>query len=146
MGRAVIAAPDHRRPPLGSTCSPPDGASMTKRAGACAERSGRPVEMWLLCRSAQDPGSIITVLSVGVSWAKKAEVHDAQGGDAAVCEMVAGVAALRGPEGLEELVVDLARTLADVIERIATAEGLAAEDSPTSCSSAKTQPPAPRPG
>ena len=58
----------------------------------------------------------------------KAEVHDAQGGDAAVCEIVAGVAALRGPQGLEELVVDLARTLADVIERIATAEGLAAED------------------
>jgi hypothetical protein len=37
-------------------------------------------------------------------------VHDAQGGDAAVSEIVAGIAALRGPKGLEDLVVDLART------------------------------------
>ena len=56
----------------------------------------------------------------------KSEVHD-EGGDA-VCEIVAGIAALRGPRGLEELVVDLAEALADVIERIATAEGLAVED------------------
>jgi hypothetical protein len=56
------------------------------------------------------------------------EVHDVQGGDVALCEIVAGVATLRGPQGLEELVVDLARALADVIERIATAEDLAAED------------------
>ena len=58
----------------------------------------------------------------------KSEVHDAQGGDDAVCEIVAGIAALRGPKGLEDLVVDLARTLADLIERIATAEGLAVEE------------------
>ena len=63
-----------------------------------------------------------------VSWAVKSEVHDAQGGDAAVSEIVAGIAALRGPKGLEDLVVDLARTLADLIERIAAAEGLAAAD------------------
>jgi hypothetical protein len=63
-----------------------------------------------------------------VSWAVKSDVHDAQGGDAAVSEIVAGIAALRGLKGLEDLVVDLARTLADLIERIATAEGLAAAD------------------
>jgi hypothetical protein len=68
-----------------------------------------------------------------VSWAVKSEVHDrsarsAQGGDAAVSEIVAGIAVLRGPRELEDLVVDLARTLADLIERIATAEGRAVED------------------
>ena len=47
----------------------------------------------------------------------KSEVHDAQGGDAAVSEIVAGIAALRGPKGLEDFEVDLARTLADLIER-----------------------------
>jgi hypothetical protein len=57
----------------------------------------------------------------------ESEVHD-EGGDAAVCEIVAGIASLRGPQGLEELVVDLARALADEIERIATARGQAAED------------------
>lgn len=58
---------------------------------------------------------------------RESEVHDG-GREAAVCEIVAGVAALRGPPGLEELVVDLARELADLIERIAAAEGLAAKD------------------
>jgi hypothetical protein len=57
----------------------------------------------------------------------KSEVHD-EGGDAAVCEIVAGIAALRGPPGLEALVVDLAEALANVIERMTTAEGLAVED------------------
>jgi cobalamin biosynthesis protein CbiG len=57
----------------------------------------------------------------------KSEVHD-DGGAAAVCEIVAGIAALRGHQGLDELAVDLAGALADVIERIATAEGLAVED------------------
>jgi hypothetical protein len=51
-----------------------------------------------------------------------------EGREAAIREIVAGVAALRGPPGLEELVVDVARELADVIARIATAEGLAVED------------------
>jgi hypothetical protein len=87
--------------------------------------------------AAPDPGSGTDALSVrGVSWAvlsvrgvmgRESEVRDV-GRAAAVCEIVAGVAALRGPQGLEELVVDLARELADVVERIATAEGLAAED------------------
>jgi hypothetical protein len=63
-----------------------------------------------------------------VSWAVKSEVHDAQGDDAAVSEIVAGIAVLRGPKGLDDLVADLARMLADLIERIAIAEGLAVED------------------
>ncbi len=58
----------------------------------------------------------------------KSEMHDAPGSDVAVREIVAGVAALRGPDGLEELVVDLAKALADVIEWIAAAKGVAAED------------------
>ena len=61
-----------------------------------------------------------------MTWTVNSKVHD--DGDAAVCEMVAGVAALRGPRRLQALVVDLAGALADAIERIATAEGLAAED------------------
>ena len=54
--------------------------------------------------------------------------HNTQVGEVAVSEIVAGIAALRGPKGLEDLVVDLAGTLADLIKRIAAAEGLAAED------------------
>lgn len=54
--------------------------------------------------------------------------HDLPVGDFAVSEIVAGIAVLRGPKGLEDLVVDLARRLADLIERIAATEGLAPED------------------
>jgi hypothetical protein len=54
--------------------------------------------------------------------------HNTQVGEVAVSEIVAGIAALRGPKGLEDLVVDLAGILADLIKGIAAAEGLAAED------------------
>jgi hypothetical protein len=45
----------------------------------------------------------------------KSEVHDPQGGDAALSKRVAGIAVLRGLKGLEDLVVDLAWPLADLI-------------------------------
>jgi hypothetical protein len=47
-------------------------------------------------------------------------------GDAAVREIVAGVASVGGTEGLIDLVADLAGVVAKLIEHIAAEEGLAA--------------------
>jgi hypothetical protein len=60
-----------------------------------------------------DPGSAIIACRWGCR-AMKPKVYD-EGGYAAVREIVAGIVALRGPPGLEELVVDLARALAEVV-------------------------------
>jgi hypothetical protein len=51
-----------------------------------------------------------------------------------------------GCHGLEELVVDLAGALADVIQRMATAEGLAAEDVAKVLFFGEDSGPVPRPG
>ena len=92
------------------------------RAGPLAVRSkcGYAVD------AVPDPGSAIIACRWGCR-AMKPKVYD-EGGYAAVREIVAGIVALRGPPGLEELVVDLARALAEVVERIATVEDLAVED------------------
>jgi hypothetical protein len=47
-------------------------------------------------------------------------------GDAAVKEIVAGVASIGGTEGLIDLVADLAAELAKLIEQVAAEQGLAA--------------------
>jgi hypothetical protein len=49
-------------------------------------------------------------------------------GDAAVREMVAGVASIAGAEGLVDLVADLAERLAELIEQVAAQEGRTAVD------------------
>ena len=49
-------------------------------------------------------------------------------GDAAVSDMVAGVASLGGTEGLTDLTVDLAEELAKLIKQVAAEEGRAAVD------------------
>jgi hypothetical protein len=49
-------------------------------------------------------------------------------GDAAVEEMVAGVASIGGAEGLMDLAADLAAELAKLIEQIAAQEGRTAID------------------
>ena len=49
-------------------------------------------------------------------------------GDAAVRDMVAGVASLGGTEGLTDLAVDLAVELAKLIKQVAAEEGRAAVD------------------
>jgi hypothetical protein len=49
-------------------------------------------------------------------------------GDAAVSDMVAGVASLGGTEGLTDLTVDLAVELAKLIKQVAAEEGRAAVD------------------
>jgi hypothetical protein len=54
--------------------------------------------------------------------------HIAQVGEAALRGIVARVAAVEGSEGLQRLSVDFALKLAELTERIATAEQLAAVD------------------
>ena len=49
-------------------------------------------------------------------------------GDAAVKEIVAGVASIGGAEGLMDLAVDLAAALAKLIEQVAAADDRAAVD------------------
>jgi hypothetical protein len=49
-------------------------------------------------------------------------------GDAAVEEMVAGVASIGGAEGLVDLAADLAERLAELIEQVAAQEGRTAVD------------------
>jgi hypothetical protein len=49
-------------------------------------------------------------------------------GDAAVRDMVAGVASLGGTEGLTDLTVDLAVKLAKLIKQVAAEEGRAPVD------------------
>ena len=49
-------------------------------------------------------------------------------GDAAVRDMVAGLASLGGTEGLTDLTVDLAVELAKLIKQVAAEEGRAAVD------------------
>ena len=49
-------------------------------------------------------------------------------GDAAVSDMVAGVASLGGTEGLTDLTVDLAVELVKLIKQVAAEEGRAAVD------------------
>ena len=54
--------------------------------------------------------------------------HNAQVGEAALRGIVARVAAVEGTEGLQRLTVDFALKLAELTERIATADQLAAVD------------------
>ena len=54
--------------------------------------------------------------------------HNWQVGEAALRGIVASVAAVEGTEGLQRLTVDFALKLAELTERIATAEQLAAVD------------------
>ena len=54
--------------------------------------------------------------------------HNAQVGEAALRGIVARVAAVEGTEGLQRLTVDCALKLAELTERIATADQLAAVD------------------
>lgn len=54
--------------------------------------------------------------------------HNAQVGEAALRAIVAHVAAVEGSDGLQRLTVDLALKLAELTERIATADQLAAVD------------------
>jgi hypothetical protein len=54
--------------------------------------------------------------------------HNEQIGEAALRGIVARVAAIEGTEGLQRLTVDFALKLAELTERIATAEHLAAVD------------------
>ena len=49
-------------------------------------------------------------------------------GDAAVREMVAGVASIGGAEGLMDLAADMAAGLAELIEQVAAQEGRTAVD------------------
>ena len=49
-------------------------------------------------------------------------------GEAAVEEMVAGVASIGGAEGLMDLAADLAARLAELIEQVAAQEGRTAVD------------------
>jgi hypothetical protein len=54
--------------------------------------------------------------------------HNAQVGEGVVRDIVAAVASIGGTEGLAELAADLAVRLAESIERMAAAEGLAVVD------------------
>lgn len=54
--------------------------------------------------------------------------HNGQVGEAALRGIVARVAAVEGSEGLQRLTVDFALKLAELTERIATADQLAAVD------------------
>jgi hypothetical protein len=54
--------------------------------------------------------------------------HNAEVGEAALRGIVAHVAVVEGSEGLQRLSVDFALKLAELTERIATAEHLAAID------------------
>ena len=54
--------------------------------------------------------------------------HNAQLGEAALRVIVARVAAVEGGEGLQRLAVDLALKLAELTERIAATDQLAAVD------------------
>ena len=54
--------------------------------------------------------------------------HNAQAGEAALRGIVARVAAAEGNEGLQRLTVDFALKLAELTERIAAADQLAAVD------------------
>ena len=54
--------------------------------------------------------------------------HNAQVGEATLRGIVAHVAAVEGSEGLQRLTVDFALKLAELTERIATADQLAAVD------------------
>ena len=54
--------------------------------------------------------------------------HNAQVGEAALRGIVARVAVVEGSEGLQRLTIDFALKLAELTERIATVEQLAAID------------------
>jgi hypothetical protein len=54
--------------------------------------------------------------------------HSAQAGEAALREIIARVALVEGSEGLKRLTAELVLKVAELTERIATAEGLAAVD------------------
>ena len=54
--------------------------------------------------------------------------HNAQVGEAALRRIIARVAAVEGSEGLQRLTVDFALKLAELTERITTADQLAAVD------------------
>jgi hypothetical protein len=54
--------------------------------------------------------------------------HNAEVGEAAARKIVSGVALLGGTKGLEDLAVELTLKVAELVERIATEEGLAAVD------------------
>jgi hypothetical protein len=54
--------------------------------------------------------------------------HNAEVGEAAAREIVSGVALIGGSDGLEDLAVELALKVAELVERIAIEEGLAAID------------------
>jgi delta 1-pyrroline-5-carboxylate dehydrogenase len=65
------------------------------------------------------PEAVMAVLS---------DDHNAEVGEAALRELVAGVALTGGTDGLTDLAVELALKVAQLVERIATEEGLAAVD------------------
>lgn len=54
--------------------------------------------------------------------------HNADVREAAAREIVSGVGLIGGTDGLEDLAVELALKIAELVERIATEEGLAAVD------------------
>jgi hypothetical protein len=54
--------------------------------------------------------------------------HTAQAGEAALREIVARVDLIEGSAGLQDLAVELTLKVAELTERIAVAEGLAAVD------------------
>jgi len=54
--------------------------------------------------------------------------HNAEVGEAAVREIVAGVGLIGGSEGLEDLAVELAFKVAELVERVAAEQGVAAVD------------------
>ena len=65
------------------------------------------------------PEAVMAVLS---------DDHNAEVGEAVLRELVAGVALTGGTDGLSDLAVELALKVAQLVERIATEEGLAAVD------------------
>jgi hypothetical protein len=54
--------------------------------------------------------------------------HNSEVGEAALRDIVAGVNLLGGAEGLENLAVELASKVAELVERIAAEQGVAAVD------------------
>jgi hypothetical protein len=54
--------------------------------------------------------------------------HNAEVGEAAVRAIVGDVASIGGTDGLEGLAVELGLKVAELVERVATEEGLAAVD------------------
>jgi hypothetical protein len=54
--------------------------------------------------------------------------HNAEVGEAALREIVAGVGLFGGARGLEDLAVELASKVAELVERISTEQGVAAVD------------------